>query len=197
VPLQAYVYISTMSIRRIALLGSLLLVARRPIATANPEAPGESYGTSVAAADGAGVALYLGAIATRESDATAGTLLVGAGLTWALGGPAIHALHGNRTAALESLALRVTLPLGLAGALYLTTSERDADGSFVPSFRRYRAATGGFLLGSAIAWGVDWFVLATRPAPSRSAPSRSSRARYIPQVQVDDDAVALGVAGQW
>lgn len=149
------------------------------------EPPLESYRWQVVSADVVGLVI---ALAHQESS------LQLAGLTYLLGAPLVHSLHGEVGRAGTSLALRVGLPLAgaLAGlALTQRSSRRCTDDDFDCGGDEVQlvAAGLGIGLGVAAAMFIDTAVI--------SRPKRNYAATWAPQLAVTPQHVSLGVLGRF
>lgn len=149
-----------------------------------PERQREYYGWQVIAADVASLLVGL-----AMPDGGHGAII---GVTgYALGGPVIHALHGNNGTAVASLGLRLGLPLagGLMGGVVYDYEHEEEDFDVL----EYLAV--GVVLGTATAALVDWAVLgwtdehAPRPAEPKYV--------LVPQVAVGENGMSLGVLGRF
>jgi hypothetical protein len=101
----------------------------------------------------------------------------------ALSGPFIHLHHGHSQRALASLGLRVGAPI--AGAAIGAGSCDDSDGE---GWECIGAAAGGFLVGAAVAEGID-LIMAT-DEHTVSAP-------VVPTVGFDGRGATVGLAGSF
>jgi hypothetical protein len=151
----------------------------QPSVTPRRAAPAEAavrvetrrYGWQIFLADVTMIGL---AAATERDEAAIGFLLAG---------PVIHALHGRLGAAGGSLLLRTGGPLAsaLLGLGICAAGEGDDD-------RLEECADGaaiGFVLGSIVSLGVDYFVLARK--------TTVHRVPIQPAVTVSKDAATAGV----
>jgi hypothetical protein len=160
----------------LALMPAVPAALAQPGRTSAPPATGERvetrrYGWEILAAD---VLLAALAIGTERGEPVAGLVLTG---------PVIHALHGRLGAAGGSLLLRAGAPLtGAYLGLALCASGEDAEDE-------WHACGGGIVvglaLGSIVALGVDYFVLARK--------TTVHRAPIQPAVTVTRGAATAGV----
>jgi len=150
-------------------------------ATPSGEADGESYRAEIVAVDAASLVLALSGNPTG---------IKAAGLTYLLGGPTIHGLHGNGGRAGASLVMRAGMPLlgALAGAALTPDcspdSECDDDFPAGPIF--------GFGLGILSAMILDAALL----GGPKEAP-KNTGTTWAPQVSVTPHHVGLGVVGRF
>ncbi len=145
---------------------TLALLAVRPAEAQTQQADGTWYGWQIALVDvaAAGTIVAWTKVVSGKSSADAeqaNSLLALGVLTYALGGPLIHALHHNPAVG-RSLLLRLLLPLG-AGLI----------GAYALGGHGLGAAVGvfyGFALGGAAAMAIDW-TSAREPSPAVSVPA--------------------------
>lgn len=142
------------------------------------EAATEWYGWQTLLADGAAVTFTV--MAAKEPDSTP-FLMASAG-TYLLGGPIVHAAHGNWGRAAGSLGLRLGLPLagGLAGAALAQCRQGEW-------FCGYAEVGMGTLIGIVAAVTIDASVLAREPVTKAPA--------LVPAVSVGRDRAWAGVSG--
>lgn len=164
-------------------LVAVLLVAGA--AQADPPPPVESpptvtvsYGYQIVLGEFAGAALVGLTAVTRSST----VMTAGAGV-WALGVPAIHALHGRPGTAVASLALRQ----GLLWSGFSIGWHRPCHGGEEHPCNIESALTGA-AIGYGVAVLIDAVVLARerRPGPARA---------WTPTVAAGPGEVSLGVVG--
>lgn len=163
--------------------------AKGQISSTAPQEPRqEYYGWQVMLADAASLALLFN---------DEGTWLGVGG--YALGGPIVHAAHGNVGSTLASAGLRAGLPvLGFFAGVILVEQdshcgeeEYDCDDGF--------AALGAGLalgaLGVVSAVAIDWLALGWDDRPASPASGRSLV--VVPQVGVSENGASLGVLGRF
>jgi hypothetical protein len=135
--------------------GALAQPGAAPPAAEQPHTETHQYGTLIFAAD---VLVGAAGLATGRGEAV---------LALALTGPVIHAAHGRFGAAGGSLLLRALVPIGGA---YVGSAACGSD-----EYECIGGALVGFALGSAIALGIDYLVLARKKTvvqrPARPQPS--------------------------
>jgi uncharacterized membrane protein YeaQ/YmgE (transglycosylase-associated protein family) len=146
--------------------------------TESQETVSESYAWQVMLADGASTALLF----TDFGDA------MGLGLGgYLLGGPLIHAAHGNVGTGLGSAGLRVSLPVvGFVAGAFV----HEGDPAFTDMTMLKGAMVG--MLGAVV---IDWLLLSwdERPAPAETGRSLV----VVPGVGVNEQGVSLGVTGRF
>jgi len=150
---------------------------------AGASAPGlesttEWYGWQTLVTDGAAITFL--AMATQARDTA--PYLEASAATYLLGGPIVHAGHGNWGRAAGSLALRATLPFfgGLTGAALAQCRQ----GQWLCGVAETSLGT---LLGISTAMALDWGVLAWEPA-TKPPP-------LVPVVRVGHNQTWAGVTG--
>jgi len=153
------------------------------------------YGYQTLAADAAAVAMGVIAGETRSSG-----LAMGAVSAYAVGGPAVHALHHRRLAVLGSLGMRIFLPVLVseAGAATADCSPRvvnDEDCAFGERML-------GFAIGIAAAMVIDdaviaweWKPVPASDRPAARAPSPSAGLTAMSAVPTRDGGATLVLTG--
>jgi hypothetical protein len=160
------------------------------------------YGWQTLTVDGAALFVLISSVTVFGSDnrnptgdGVATSLLALSGTTYLLGGPIVHAAHGNWPAAAESLGLRVALPLFvgfLGGSASNCANSSDEDH---PSGLCQAVAIGiGATIGIGIAVALDAAVLAREERPAKSAALGLSA---IPFVSADRSHAVIGFAGRF
>ncbi|MGZ3419971.1 MAG: hypothetical protein ACXVEF_27585 [Polyangiales bacterium] len=134
------------------------------------------YGGQTLLTDGAALGLGLAA-AKFQSDELA---WLGLG-TYVLGGPIVHATHGNWGRAAGSLALRVGLPATLM-TIGCQLDDTKGDWGCIG------AVIGGFVIGTISASIIDSTALAYERVPKQSF-------TVAPTASVTKDSIGLGLAG--
>jgi hypothetical protein len=126
------------------------------------------------------------------------TLFVFSGLTFALGGPTIHAAHGRWGVAVGSLGLRILGPFlgAIVGAQADIRTSTDAAGGEA-SHDKWGPA--GAAIGGLVASAIDGALIAYDTRPSSPVPPRNQlfRLESLPQIVVLKHGVALGYSGQF
>jgi hypothetical protein len=163
------------------------------------------YGWQTLAADAAGLAVMSVAVShTGQPGSNIGPLFsVGAGV-YAFGPPAVHALQGRPSAALEDVALRLGAPLvtgliGVGAGELMASGCHPQPGGFINGCALEPIATGivGAFVGYVSAVAIDASVLSHAPA-AKAAPSSASGIRWAPQVGLSPRGDAnVGVAGSF
>jgi len=150
-----------------------------PSATVSPTAKpeGESYRWQIAAADATSFALAL----TGNR-----TALGAAGLTYLLGSPIIHGVHGQPARAGGSLALRLALPF--FGAVVGAAADR-CDGCDEGPIAGIFLGFGAGILGAMI---IDNALIA-QPLQVH----KDTTMTWVPQIAVTPQRVGVGVMGQF
>lgn len=157
----------------------------------SPTPPSDSYGWQIGLVDATSIVLVLSA-ASSDSEST-GMLGIGGYL---LGGPIVHARHGNLGRGFGSLALRVGLPVLVAK---LATGMDDCDPEYQDfcgeDEMAYRIMGG--LVGVFAAGALDWFVLG-RVEKNETPPGlQVGGIRLQPTLYPSDSGAQLGVLGQF
>jgi len=163
------------------------------------------YGWQTLAVDAAGLAVMSVAVShTGQPGSNVAPLFsVGAGV-YAFGPPAVHALQGRSTVALEDVALRLGAPLvtGLIGVgvgELMASGCHPQPGDFINGCALEPIATGivGAFVGYVSAVAIDAAVLSHAPA-AKPAPSSASGVRWAPQVGLSPHGDAnVGLAGSF
>jgi hypothetical protein len=149
------------------------------VSSAGPDVPpGDYYGWQVMLVDVANVALMI------TTGGESGALSLGGYL---LGGPIVHAAHGNPGSALTSVGLRAGLPVA---GFFVGVLMHDGGG-----WDELGAGAAGGVAGLLIAVSIDWVALSRdeRPAPAATNDSLV----VVPQVGVSEQGVSLGVVGRF
>ncbi len=146
------------------------LTPQAPAPQERPQTTTRRYGMEIFAADGLLVAVALGT--------GRGEPLIGLALT----GPVIHGVHGRGSAAVGSLFLRVTVPVAGAWIGSATCGEDTTE----DSFSCLDNAVFGFAAGAAVAFGIDYFLLARKTV-------ETSAVRVQPAVSVTRTASTAGL----
>jgi hypothetical protein len=158
------------------------------------EAPREaetepSYRWQIGVADASSLALLF---TVTDRGALAG------GLLYLLGGPIIHAVHGEPGRAVGSLGLRVALPVAgafVGGALWWNSQDarcKNGDPDYCSDDEFNVGALYGLGLGFLGAMVIDTAVLA-RPVPLR----KDAGATWAPQLAVAPGHLGVGVVGRF
>jgi hypothetical protein len=158
-----------------------------------PAAPPESspsertrwYGLEILTADAGALALLAGAaLAANHNDGLAGSLAIGSLATYEVGGPIVHALHGNWGRAIGSGALRAGAPI--VGALLGVASEDCTGGDFCG----IEGGVIGFAVGVGTAIILDSALIAHEPAHDAPPP-------VLPVVATSKNGTWLGLSGSF
>jgi len=157
-----------------------------------PQNEKKYYGNAILATDLAAVGLGVVAVGTKDA---AVPLLIGAGLTYALGGPIVHCAHDRVGTALGSLALRVALPVsgGLLGWSLGEGSSRGCTGDMCGLGAALGGLALGFGAGMFFASLIDIKGLAYEAAPTTPAP----KVALVPTIDPKKGSVGLNVQGVW
>ena len=155
-----------------------------------PKARGEWYGYETLLVDGAGLGLGAGTVA-------GGIPLGIAGLaTYVLGGPIVHAVHGQGGKVGIDLAVRLGAPaVGMAtgaaiGCAMFSCSKGDFAG-----FGAFILGGVGAGVGALTAIVIDAAVLANEPAAPAKAKPWNGKPTFTPQVSALPGGGSLGVGG--
>ena len=164
------------------------------IASAEAQADEDSYRWQLAATDGIALGLFaLGGVAEGDGgrDTAASTALMGMGMTgYMLGGPVVHAAHGEWTRSLPSLAIRALLPgAGIAIAMAADECEKD---DFICGFDYLGV---GWMAGAVAASVLDVSLLGGGRADAEFGPADQSRSRLIPLLYAREGFGLAGLAG--
>jgi len=152
----------------------------------------ERYGTHVALADAAWVASSMILNAAESSSNDADDILVALPIFgYALGGPIVHAVHGNSTGAVKSLTARVLLPIAGGFIGYHVMESPDDDDALIPE--RAIGAMLGASAGMLGAMILDWAVFAKHEVPAE--PGFALRNGLRPDVRLSRDGIALSLGG--
>lgn len=158
-----------------------------PAAVAWSEGSTPWYGWQTLLTDSASVAFFV--VAAEEG--SSGVFFAGLG-TYLLGGPIVHAAHGEGRKAGMSFGLRLASPLLSAGTGYLIGDLACSDTSKNREFPCPAVfALAGYLAGFVFASVLDASVLA------RQSESHSSRGtvRWVPSIAIDQAGAHLGLLG--
>jgi hypothetical protein len=162
------------------------------------------YGDQVLACDGAALGLLLLAAATaagnsnNDNFALPGTLLVGSGLTYLLGGPIVHFAHDEVGKGFGSLALRAGMPFALAivgGVAGLVAGGSASNGG------NNDGALSGLLIGAGVGFGlgivgaiaIDAAALSEERIPGKAPVT--SRLTVLPTFAPIPNGASFGVVG--
>lgn len=147
------------------------MFASSSTAYAGDEAEGDWYGWQLMAVDAASIAmLTLGpSVAADESEEQAAVITGLAG--YALGAPAVHLAHQDDWTSLESVGLRVGLPLaGFLGGGLVGIVADDSSG-----YGAMFGALFGLAVGVVSAMVIDYTVLAHHPEPQSTISASQTR----------------------
>lgn len=164
-----------------------------------PEKKSNYYGSSILMTDLTALGVGALAVATlstsSSSGAVGGTLLVGAGLTYVLGGPIVHATHGNTGTAFGSFGLRLGLPVGgaLVGGLIGGQMSQGCSGDFCELGGALAGGLVGFVGGMITASIIDISLLAYEDDPTSAAP----RMTLVPAIDPKQGSASVNVQGIW
>jgi hypothetical protein len=152
------------------------------------------YGWQTFAADGVAGALFLGAVADDNNV----TLFGLSGVSFVLGAPTIHVVHGRWGVGLGSLGLRILGPFvgAVIGAQADVRSCADVS-SCGPSSSKWGPA--GAAIGGLVVSAIDGTLLAYDTPVASPAPPRNQLLRLepLPQLVVLQHGLALGYSGQF
>jgi hypothetical protein len=171
--------------------------AREPIVDDVTAKPSERrwYGEQTFTADGVAGALFLGAIAEHQSTALYGV----SGLSFALGAPVIHVVHGHWDLAFASLGLRIAGPL-IGGALgsQLDGSRASSNGNGADGDST-KWTTACLALGGLLASAIDGFGLAYDAPSSDVKPIHNQllEGPSAPQLGLTRHGVSLGFSARF
>jgi len=160
-----------------------------PLPPAKPPESGPSertrwYGLEILTADAGAFALLAGAaLAADHSDGLAEALAVGSLATYVVGGPMVHALHGNVGRALGSGALRAGAPI--VGAFLGAASEDCSGGDFCG----IEGGVIGFAVGVGTAIIIDSALIAHETVEDEPA--------VMPVVATSKNGTWLGLSGRF
>lgn len=182
----------------LALLSSTTHALAQPMNFASPEystqaptPPSQSYGWQIGLVDTA--ALVLVSAAAGSDNERAGMLGIGG---YVLGGPIVHATHGNPGRAVGSLMLRIGLPLVIGR---LATGFNDCD----PQVEDHCGEDDmplqvlGGLVGVLAASTIDWFVLGSVKAKEKPAGLTLGGVTVQPTLYPTESGAQLGMVGQF
>lgn len=145
------------------------------------------YGWQTLTTDASAIAVAALA-ATLDGNATAQPPAIGIALgTYLLGGPLVHAFHGQGGKAGGSFAVRLLAPVTLGGLAWAASQCNPiADGDMC-SLGTVVATIGGAALGAVVASVVDAAAIAHEDVPKRTS--------LVPVVQMSKDGGSVGLAG--
>ena len=150
--------------------------------------PRHWYGWQTILVDAGSLLMFLGGAASQS-----GTLAAFSGVTYAVGPPIVHAVHGRAGEALGSVLLRVGLPFLLAvvgvGIGDAATPSNQSNNVFAAG--PIVGALTGLVTGVLAAAAIDDAVLAWEPGPV-SIPGKGTRASpsvvVVPKIALTGDA---------
>jgi len=152
------------------------------------------YGWQTFAADGVAGALFLGAVADDHNV----TLFGLSGVSFALGAPTLHVVHGRWSVALGSLGLRILGPFvgAVIGAQADVRTCADVDSCGLSSGKW---GTAGAAIGGLVVSAIDGALLAYDAPLANPAPPRNQLLKLepLPQLVVLRHGIGLGYSGQF
>lgn len=158
-------------------------------------APAGSYHFQILAADAAAFGLFFGGVLAQGPDGrdtfASDSMMAAGALSFPLGAPIVHLVHGQGWRAAGSLALRLGVPLlgGAIGAGTATCTEHD--------FLCGLPETGiGILVGSVVAAFVDGAFLARAP-DGEEPPAPRGLASLSPRLTASHTGAVLGLGGNF
>jgi len=172
--------------------------------TASPPTPAPAwYGGQLLLSDSLSItAMVSGIVATAVSrDPHAGEAVLSFGTVGYVVAPlAVHAVHGNRSSAATSVALRVLVPVGALALGSIVGLGVGRAGASDPhgggeTFGLVAGATIGWFSGVLTAAAIDDFVLAHEPTKPAEPDSASLRPRVAPAFAPIPGGAAAGIGG--
>lgn len=152
------------------------------------------YGWQTLTADGVAGALFLGAVADDHNTALFGF----SGLTFAVGGPAIHVAHGRWGVALGSFGMRLLGPFVGAVIGAQADVKTSVDGGPSNDTHGKWGPVGGAIGGLLVSVIDGAFIAYDRPVSNPAQPrGQLLPATPMPQLLVLQHGVGIGYSGQF